>query len=83
MAKLIRLPWKFYIDHFERGLPTPDDVKSTDRHVYVSADDPHLNSLWADAEFYAHKFGPDLCPSIKASAKATLAAITKATGVQS
>jgi len=82
MAKLIRLPWKFYIDHFERGLPTPDDVKSTDRHVYVSADDPNLNSLWADAEYYAHKFGPDLCPSIKASAKATLAAISKATEAQ-
>lgn len=77
MAKLIRIPWKFYIDHYERGLPTPNDVKSTDRHVYISADDPHLNSLWSDAEFYAHKFGPDLCPSIKASAKATLAAINK------
>lgn len=83
MSKLIRLPWKFYIDHSERGLPTPDDVKSTDRHVYVSADDPHLNSLRTDAEYYAHKFAPDLCSaSIKASAKATLTAINKATEVQ-
>ena len=77
MSQLIRIPWKFYLDHYERGLPTPDEVRTTKTHVYVSADDPHLKALWADAEFYAHKFGPDLCPSIKASAKATLAAINK------
>jgi len=65
------------MDHYERGLPTPEDVRGTKTHVYISADDPHLNSLWSDAEFYAHKFGPDLCPSIKASAKATFAAINK------
>ena len=76
---LIRIPWKFYLDHFERGLPTPDDVKSTARHVWIDAADPALESLRADAEFYADQFGPDNCPAITASAKATLAAITRST----
>lgn len=78
MNKLIRIPWKFYLDHYERGLATPEETRTTKAHVYISADDPHLISLWDDASHYAHKFGPDLCPSIKASAKATLAAIEKA-----
>jgi hypothetical protein len=77
MEKLIRIPWKFYLDHYERGLPTPDDLRTTKSHVYISANDPHLNSLLADAKFYAHKFGPDLCPSIKTSAAATMSAINK------
>lgn len=78
MSQLIRIPWKFYLDHYERGLPTPDEVRTTKAHVYISADDPHLNSLWDDASHYAHEFGPDNCPTITASAKATLNAINKA-----
>ena len=79
MNNLIRIPWKFYLDHFERGLPTPEEVRTTKTHVYINVNDPHINALWDDASHYAHEFGPDLCPSIKASAKATLAAIEKAT----
>lgn len=77
MSALIRIPWKFYLDHFERGLPTPEEVRTTKAHVYISADDPHLESLRADAEFYCHQFGPD-APWLKVSARATLDAINKA-----
>ena len=80
MAKVIRIPWRFYIDHFERGLPTPEEVKTTDRHVYISVDDPHLESLRSDAEFYCDKFGPDIWPALRASARATLDAIESAQG---
>ena len=77
---LIRLPWKFYLDHFERGLPTPDDVKSTKAHVFIRADDPHIESLRADAEFYCDRFGPDLISTaLRNSARATLQAINEAT----
>lgn len=77
MSQLIRIPWKFYLDHYERGLPTPENVRSTKSHVYINANDPHINALWADAEFYAHQFGPDLVPSIKTSATTTLTALNK------
>lgn len=76
MSAFIRIPWKFYIDHYERGLPTPEEVKTTNAHVFIRADDPSLESLRADAEFYCDRFGPD-APWLKASARATLAAINK------
>ena len=77
MPQLIRIPWQFYLDHFERSLPTPEEVKSTKRHLWIRADDPFLESLRADAEFYADQFGPD-APWLKASAQATVKAINKA-----
>lgn len=80
---LIRLPWRFYTDHLERGLPTPaEHERSNARHVWVRADDPALPELLDDARYYADPHGPDgggmdaaWYRGLKASAKATVAAI--------
>jgi hypothetical protein len=76
-TETIRLPWKFYIDHAERSLPTPDDVRSTKTHVYVSATDHRLVELLGDAEFYCDPHGPDAdwLGGLKRSAAATVKAI--------
>lgn len=75
--RLIRIPIQFFEDHHARALPTPEIVRDTRRHYFISADDPHLESLRSDAEFYADRWGPD-APWLKVSARATVAAIEKA-----
>lgn len=76
---LVRLPWRFFVDHDERALPTPEIVRSTKAHAFVSVDDPALSELLDDARHYAHPYGPDNCPlGIIASAKATVKAIEAA-----
>ena len=81
MSQLIRIPKRFYIDHYERGLPTPDEVRETKQHIYISSTDPHLESLRADAEFYADRWGPVYGEReyrwLYISAKATADAINK------
>jgi hypothetical protein len=78
----IRLPVFFFRDHEERDLPTPVVLRRTARHVFVSADDIELAELLDDAEFYAHRYGPDGdgLSGLKASARATAAAIRAARG---
>ena len=74
---LIRLPRRFYQDHFERALDTPDAVKATAAHVWVKAGDPANAELLDDALFYADPAGPDACPrGLIASAAATVAAFS-------
>jgi hypothetical protein len=79
-APLIRLPIKFFQDHDERGLESPEIVKSTQRHWFVRANDPNLHHLLSDAEFYADRWGPDGdgLEGLKASARATIKAIKAA-----
>jgi hypothetical protein len=79
-VRMIRVPARFYVDHMERALPTPAEVRGTARHVWIAADDPHVSALLSDARFYAEPFGPDACPpGIIASARATIRAIESAT----
>lgn len=82
---LIRLPQKFFTDHWERALPTPEVVRETKSHVFVRADDPALPELLNDAEYYAHPNGPDAdwLGGLKASARATVRAIKDATDLPS
>lgn len=76
---MVRVPWVFFIDHMERSLPTPEEVKADARSAWVRLDDPALPELLDDARHYAHTSGPDLCSrGLIASAKATVAAIEKA-----
>jgi hypothetical protein len=77
--ELVRVPAKFYVDHEERSLPTPQEVRRTDRHVWVRRNDPELPGLLSDARYYAHQYGPDLCSrGLISSAKATVKAIESA-----
>lgn len=77
MTDLIRLPKRFFDDHAERDLDTPAIVRETKAHYFVRANDPALDELREDAEFYAAEHGPDLLPpGLKASAHATFAALS-------
>lgn len=79
-GELIRLPKAFFDDHDERGLPSPEIVKTTKPHYWVRPDDPVLPELLSDAEFYCDPNGPDAegLGGLKRSAKATVKAITAA-----
>lgn len=79
--KTIRIPERFYVDHMERDLPTPEDIGESTRYAVVRADDPALPELLNDAEYYAHPFGPDAGPAgVTMSAKATVRAIRDVIG---
>ena len=78
---LIRIPERFYTDHLERDLDTPEDIGDNARYAVVRSDDPALAELLNDAEFYAHPFGPDAGPKgVTMSAKATVRAIRDVIG---
>jgi hypothetical protein len=53
--RLVRLPWGFFQDHQDRDLPTPEPVRWNKKSVWVSLDDPHLDDLIEDAEYYGDK----------------------------
>jgi hypothetical protein len=57
--RLVRLPWGFFQDHQDRDLPTPEPVRWNKKSVWVSLDDPNLDELLDDAEYYA---APNTCP---------------------
>ena len=80
-ATTIRIPERFYTDHLERDLDTPEDIGDNARYAVVRSDDPALAELLNDAEFYAHPFGPDAGPKgVTMSAKATVRAIRDVIG---
>lgn len=75
MADLIRLPRRFFIDHLERDLETPEIHRETLTHVWVSPDDPALPELESDAEYYSDPAGFErvyfgLCMSARATLRA-------------
>lgn len=80
-AATIRIPERFYTDHLERDLDTPEDIGDNARYAVVRSDDPALAELLDDAEYYAHPSGPDAGPKgITMSAKATVRAIRDVIG---
>lgn len=85
MNETIKIPDRFYIDHMERSLPTPEDVGSFKNHVLIRTDDPALPELLNDAEHYAvmteRRGRYDCMPrGIVASAAATVRAIRNVIG---
>jgi hypothetical protein len=81
MKATIKIPDRFYIDHMERSLPTPEDIGSFKNHALIRADDAALGELLSDAEHYAHPSGPDAAPrGVITSAKATVRAIRNVIG---
>ena len=80
-AATIRIPERFYTDHLDRDLDTPEDIGDNARYAVVRSDDPALAELLNDAEFYSHPFGPDAGPKgVTMSAKATVRAIRDVIG---
>lgn len=85
MAQTIKIPDRFYIDHMDRSLATPEDIGSFKNHALIRADDPALPELLNDAEHYAvmteRRGRYDCMPrGIVASAAATVRAIRNVTG---
>jgi hypothetical protein len=71
----VRIPIKFFEDHYARGLPTPDVYHSTKAHYWIRRDDPALAELVDDAKHYADRDGPDGAPWLIPAAKALLKAL--------
>lgn len=72
----VTVPNTFWDDHAERcceqtGLDWKE-VKRTKRETTVLLGGDAFENLLGDAEYYASPNGPDECPGLKASAKATL-----------
>ena len=78
MTNLIKIPQRFYDDHKERDLESPEIVKETKTHYWIKADDPDIAELKSDAHYYYtmwnmgafdnYLFG--ICMSAKATLKA-------------
>jgi hypothetical protein len=64
----------FFYDHAERDLPTPVVIRRTKSHVFVAIDDPDLDELINDAEYYANPYGAYGGAGLKKSAIATIRA---------
>lgn len=72
----IRIPKRFFLDHWERDLPTPEILRDTAKHYFISSDDPNLPELLDDAAHYAHAHGPDEAPAgLKPAARALIEAV--------
>lgn len=66
---------RFYIDHVERELPSPDIIRETKRHLYIDAtENEKMAELRGDAEFYAEPY-VDGCLGLVSSARALLKVI--------
>ena len=53
---LIKIPTKFFDDHEDRDLDTPEVVKFTQKNYWIKADDPHIGELYEDADYYAYPY---------------------------
>jgi len=84
MQNLIKIPTKFFDDHEDRDLDTPEVVKFTQKNYWIKADDPHLGELLSDANFYAEPYidakPGDYLWGLVVSARATKKAIEEAKG---
>lgn len=73
-GNLIKLPKRFFDDHAERGLPTPEVIRDYAHSYAISINDPALTELLEDAEHYVD--GVDQAErGLIMSAKATCRAI--------
>lgn len=82
--RLYRVPALFWLDHADRSPcdrpeQMAEEVCIQSRLALIMANAEQLECLRSDAEFYAGD-NVDDCRSIQRSARATLAAIAKATG---
>jgi hypothetical protein len=76
MGKLFKIPYRFFNDHCERGLPTPEIHHETRDHYWIHTNDPALGELIDDATHYTNAY--DSNAYMVRPARALLAAIQKA-----
>lgn len=77
MEDVYRIPKVFYDDHRELDLETPEIVKSTEKHYWISAkENSSMAEFRSNAEFYAAPHidvnGSPYLRGLVASARATL-----------
>ena len=79
MQNLIKIPKRFFDDHKERDLDTPQIIKETKTNYWIRSNDPHLAELKSDADYYATMWDMGSFDKwvfgIATSAKATLKAL--------
>lgn len=72
----IRIPKAFYDDRMQRELPCPAIFKTTRSHYVIPLDALASKDFLDDADYYAHRDGPDeVAVGLKSSARATARAI--------
>lgn len=52
MTNLIKIPKRFFDDHRDRDLDTPEVIKATQNNYWISKSDPAIGELISDAEYY-------------------------------
>lgn len=73
----VKIPKAFYNDRLERELPCPVIIQETGSHYTISLDSTCTDFL-DDADYYAHRDGPDeVSIGLKSSARATAKAIRR------
>jgi len=81
MAKQVpvKIPAMFYLDRVDRVLPSPAEIRSTKRNVWIDLNDRRTAELLADAEHRVEAGSyPEMPPGLVASARATVKAIKSA-----
>jgi hypothetical protein len=79
ISGLVRIPQKFFDDHYWRDLPTPEIVRKTKTHYFIRRDDPNWPELVDDGQYYADPNGTDCEHSIRMAAHAMLTAMGEPT----
>ena len=75
---LVKIPKMFFDDHAERDLDTPEVVEFSKTHYWIRRDDPAVDELLSDANWYTDPYGPGVsCPGLRVAARALIRAITK------
>lgn len=79
---VLLLPPRFFDDHADRELPTPEVLGRRGRSYVVALEDDRLRELFSDACYYAGSGGPDQpgLNGLRASARATRDTIAEAKG---
>ena len=73
MVEMLKIPKKFYDDHFFRDLPSPKILKETKTHYFICTQDKALlNELEDDADHYSKSDGFIVEKGLIQSARATL-----------
>lgn len=76
MENWVRIPTRFFEDHYARALPTPEIQHGNKTYYWIKKDDPAVGDLISDARYYADKTGgPDCGPNLRPSALALLKAL--------
>ncbi len=74
-TNIVRIPQRFFDDHFWRDLPTPEIVRQTKTHYFIKRDAPEWAELVSDAQHYADPTAIDCEHSLRLAAHGLLVAM--------